>query len=257
MKHCIAAYVTKGWRGADTLLWLKRVAAMVQGELKIADFGWSVHAPNSRRKTMCGTLDYLPPEMVEGSYHDSKVGAVLLTLQTTDNRPEAALKQEAGGCAPNAFKCSKSSAHLCRLTCGAWACCATSSCTACRPSRQSHTQRRTTASSTWRSASLSWEHASPGVIMTGHRVSTTEALPNMYALVRCRSLKFPPEPRKDAEFDVTSVKISAGAEDLIRKVSLKCLLVAFLGFDQKTVSATLSLMDLTRLLTCCVGMRSC
>jgi len=34
------------------------------GELKLADFGWSVHAPSSRRKTMCGTLDYLPPEMV-------------------------------------------------------------------------------------------------------------------------------------------------------------------------------------------------
>ena len=26
----------------------------------------SVHAPNSRRKTLCGTLDYLPPEMIEG-----------------------------------------------------------------------------------------------------------------------------------------------------------------------------------------------
>jgi len=34
------------------------------GELKIADFGWSVHAPSSRRETVCGTLDYLPPEMV-------------------------------------------------------------------------------------------------------------------------------------------------------------------------------------------------
>jgi aurora kinase, other len=45
----------------------------LNGELKIADFGWSVHAPNSRRKTLCGTLDYLPPEMVEGSYHDSNV----------------------------------------------------------------------------------------------------------------------------------------------------------------------------------------
>ncbi|KAL4441525.1 hypothetical protein ABPG77_002029 [Micractinium sp. CCAP 211/92] len=45
----------------------------LNGELKIADFGWSVHAPNSRRKTLCGTLDYLPPEMVEGSYHDSAV----------------------------------------------------------------------------------------------------------------------------------------------------------------------------------------
>jgi len=45
----------------------------LQGDLKIADFGWSVHAPNSRRKTLCGTLDYLPPEMVEGSLHDESV----------------------------------------------------------------------------------------------------------------------------------------------------------------------------------------
>lgn len=44
-----------------------------RGELKIADFGWSVHAPHTRRKTMCGTLDYLPPEMVEGKDHDSAV----------------------------------------------------------------------------------------------------------------------------------------------------------------------------------------
>lgn len=32
------------------------------GELKIADFGWSVHEPNSARTTLCGTVDYLPPE---------------------------------------------------------------------------------------------------------------------------------------------------------------------------------------------------
>lgn len=43
----------------------------VQGEIKIADFGWSVHAPTSRRATLCGTLDYLPPEMVEGREHDA------------------------------------------------------------------------------------------------------------------------------------------------------------------------------------------
>jgi len=43
------------------------------GELKIADFGWSVHAPTSRRNTLCGTLDYLPPEMVEGRDHDEMV----------------------------------------------------------------------------------------------------------------------------------------------------------------------------------------
>ena len=45
----------------------------LRGELKIADFGWSVHAPTSRRATLCGTLDYLPPEMVEGKMHDEKV----------------------------------------------------------------------------------------------------------------------------------------------------------------------------------------
>ncbi|KAI5020096.1 hypothetical protein ZWY2020_044984 [Hordeum vulgare] len=44
----------------------------VQGELKIADFGWSVHTFN-RRRTMCGTLDYLPPEMVEKTEHDYHV----------------------------------------------------------------------------------------------------------------------------------------------------------------------------------------
>mmetsp|Transcript_13678 Transcript_13678/g.20822 ORF Transcript_13678/g.20822 Transcript_13678/m.20822 type:complete len:309 (-) Transcript_13678:93-1019(-) len=43
------------------------------GEIKIADFGWSVHAPTSRRNTLCGTLDYLPPEMVEGREHDEQV----------------------------------------------------------------------------------------------------------------------------------------------------------------------------------------
>lgn len=43
------------------------------GDIKIADFGWSVHAPSSRRNTLCGTLDYLPPEMVEGREHDEKV----------------------------------------------------------------------------------------------------------------------------------------------------------------------------------------
>jgi aurora kinase len=43
------------------------------GDVKIADFGWSVHAPNNRRQTLCGTLDYLPPEMIEGKDHDSNV----------------------------------------------------------------------------------------------------------------------------------------------------------------------------------------
>lgn len=38
----------------------------------MADFGWSVHAPNAAlRKTFCGTLDYVPPEMVQGDRYDS------------------------------------------------------------------------------------------------------------------------------------------------------------------------------------------
>ncbi|KAJ4268512.1 spindle assembly checkpoint kinase [Fusarium torreyae] len=43
----------------------------IHGEIKISDFGWSVHAPNNRRKTMCGTLDYLPPEMIKPGTSDN------------------------------------------------------------------------------------------------------------------------------------------------------------------------------------------
>lgn len=47
------------------------------GELKVSDFGWSVHAPSGRRLTQCGTLDYLPPEMADprkyGKPYDEKV----------------------------------------------------------------------------------------------------------------------------------------------------------------------------------------
>ncbi|KAI8074403.1 Anthranilamide 10 bound To Auroraa [Gongronella butleri] len=46
----------------------------LDGDLKIGDFGWSVKTDSfdTRRSTFCGTLDYLPPEMVEGRNHDSK-----------------------------------------------------------------------------------------------------------------------------------------------------------------------------------------
>jgi aurora kinase len=43
----------------------------IHGEIKISDFGWSVHAPNNRRKTLCGTLDYLPPEMIKSGSKDN------------------------------------------------------------------------------------------------------------------------------------------------------------------------------------------
>ncbi|KAG6537440.1 hypothetical protein ZIOFF_002534 [Zingiber officinale] len=44
----------------------------LQGRLKIADFGWAVQS-NSKRNTMCGTIDYLAPEMVEKKEHDHAV----------------------------------------------------------------------------------------------------------------------------------------------------------------------------------------
>ena len=45
------------------------------GEVKLADFGWCVasRARDGRRelrKTMCGTVDYLPPEMIEDAPYD-------------------------------------------------------------------------------------------------------------------------------------------------------------------------------------------
>jgi tRNA A-37 threonylcarbamoyl transferase component Bud32 len=43
------------------------------GTLKLADFGWSIHTPNKRRKTFWGTLDYLPPEMLRNDEYDESV----------------------------------------------------------------------------------------------------------------------------------------------------------------------------------------
>lgn len=44
--------------------------------IKLSDFGWSVQynpSASQRRLTICGTLDYLPPEMVESKDHDFTV----------------------------------------------------------------------------------------------------------------------------------------------------------------------------------------
>ncbi|CAK9303905.1 unnamed protein product [Gordionus sp. m RMFG-2023] len=45
----------------------------MNGDIKLADFGWSVHAPDSKRATLCGTIDYLSPEMILSLPHDSAV----------------------------------------------------------------------------------------------------------------------------------------------------------------------------------------
>jgi aurora kinase len=44
--------------------------------IKLSDFGWSVRQPSTKvtkRLTICGTLDYLPPEMIESNNHDYRV----------------------------------------------------------------------------------------------------------------------------------------------------------------------------------------
>ncbi|VVC90104.1 unnamed protein product [Leptidea sinapis] len=51
----------------------ENILLALNGDLKLADFGWSVHAPSEKRKTMCGTLDYLPPEMIKREVYDVTV----------------------------------------------------------------------------------------------------------------------------------------------------------------------------------------
>jgi serine/threonine protein kinase len=43
---------------------------LCQGVLKLSDFGWSTYSPYAKRQTFCGTLDYVPPEIVEGDLYD-------------------------------------------------------------------------------------------------------------------------------------------------------------------------------------------
>jgi serine/threonine protein kinase len=44
-----------------------------EGILKISDFGWSVRSEKESRKTFCGTLEYLPPEMVGKYNYDNMI----------------------------------------------------------------------------------------------------------------------------------------------------------------------------------------
>ncbi|KAG2234695.1 hypothetical protein INT48_004133 [Thamnidium elegans] len=52
---------------------LENILVNKNNMLKIADFGWSVFDPKPRRNTFCGTLDYLPPEMIQNEPHSNSV----------------------------------------------------------------------------------------------------------------------------------------------------------------------------------------
>ncbi|CAF1667268.1 unnamed protein product [Adineta ricciae] len=46
----------------------------IYGILKLADFGWSAESTEAnKRTTLCGTLDYLAPEMLNGHGYDEKI----------------------------------------------------------------------------------------------------------------------------------------------------------------------------------------
>eukprot|EP00927_Polykrikos_kofoidii_P012805 TRINITY_DN15549_c0_g1_i1.p1 TRINITY_DN15549_c0_g1~~TRINITY_DN15549_c0_g1_i1.p1 ORF type:complete len:386 (-),score=93.59 TRINITY_DN15549_c0_g1_i1:104-1261(-) len=58
--------------------------------IKVADFGWANMLDADKRNTFCGTLDYLPPEMITGKGHDASVdmwnmGVLLYELSIGDS----------------------------------------------------------------------------------------------------------------------------------------------------------------------------
>lgn len=60
-----------------------------EGKVKIADFGWAV-CSRTRRGTVCGTLDYLAPEMVQGQVYDGTIdiwGVGILAYELAVGRP--------------------------------------------------------------------------------------------------------------------------------------------------------------------------
>lgn len=53
-----------------------------EGKIKIADFGWSAHGSIDRRKTMCGTLDFLAPEICLNKSYGKGVDVWALGVMT-------------------------------------------------------------------------------------------------------------------------------------------------------------------------------
>lgn len=51
--------------------------------VKLTDFGWGVmHTKGSKRKTLCGTIDYLSPELIKSREYDEKVDVWALGVLT-------------------------------------------------------------------------------------------------------------------------------------------------------------------------------
>ncbi|KAL7714641.1 Aurora kinase [Entamoeba marina] len=58
-------------------------------QVKLADFGWGVRT-NTKRKTYCGTLDYLCPEIIQQKYYDGSIDLWclgVLTYELTTGEP--------------------------------------------------------------------------------------------------------------------------------------------------------------------------
>jgi serine/threonine protein kinase len=69
--------------------------------VKLADFGWAnlIDADLAKRETFCGTLDYLPPEMILGTGHDESadmwnMGVLLYELATGQSPFGSSSKEE-------------------------------------------------------------------------------------------------------------------------------------------------------------------
>lgn len=77
--HCIEENSKRGMSPTMPVTHLT-VRICSEGKLTIADIGWSVHTSN-RRRTLCGTLDYVPPEM----------GMSLSIIWHLSSRPRASL----------------------------------------------------------------------------------------------------------------------------------------------------------------------
>lgn len=69
-----------------------------EDHVKLADFGWANQLEHGKRDTFCGTLDYLPPEMITGTGHDESADmwnmGVLLYELTTGKSPFGSSSKE-------------------------------------------------------------------------------------------------------------------------------------------------------------------